>query len=43
MRPTYAQVENEFKNIGTKSGYNRYLNENMFTKEEIEGAINSFD
>ena len=43
MRPTYAQVKNEFKNIGTKSGYNRYLNENMFTKEEIEGAINSFD
>ena len=42
-KPTYTQVENEFKNIGTKSGYNSYLNENKFTKEEIEGAINSFD
>ena len=42
-KPTYTQVENEFKNIGSKAGYNRYLNKNMFTKEEIEGAINSFD
>lgn len=40
-KPTYTQVKNEFKDIGCKSGYNRYLNENMFTKEEIEGAINS--
>lgn len=42
-RPTYAQVKNEFKNIGSKTGYNKYLNESMFAKEEIEGAINSLD
>lgn len=40
-KPTYTQVKNEFKDIGCKTGYNKYLNENMFTKEEIEGAINS--
>lgn len=37
-RPTYTQVKNEFGDIGSKTGYNKYLNENMFTKEEIEGA-----
>lgn len=42
-RPTYVQVKNEFKNIGSKTGYNKYLNESMFAKEEIEGAINSLD
>lgn len=42
-KPTYTQVKNEFKDIGCKTGYNKYLNENLFTKEEIEGAINSFD
>ena len=40
-KPTYTQVKNEFKDIGCKTGYNKYLNENLFTKEEIEGAINS--
>lgn len=42
-RPTYTQVKNEFGDIGSKTGYNRYLNENMFTDKEIEGAINSLD
>lgn len=42
-RPTYTQVKNEFGDIGSKTGYNKYLNEQMFTKEEIEGAINSLD
>ena len=42
-KPTYTQVKNEFKDSGCKTGYNKYLNENLFTKEEIEGAINSFD
>lgn len=42
-RPTYTQVKNEFGEIGSKSGYNKYLNEKMFTKEEIEGAKNSLD
>ena len=42
-RPTYTQVKNEFGDIGSKTGYNKYLNGQMFTKEEIEGAINSLD
>lgn len=42
-KPTHTQVKNEFGDIGTKAGYNRYLNENMFTKEELDGVINSLD
>ena len=42
-RPTYTQVKNEFGDIGSKTGYNKYLNENMFTSEEVEGAKNSLD
>ena len=42
-KPAYTQGKNEFKDIGCKTGYNKYLNENLFTKEEIAGAINSFD
>lgn len=42
-KPTYTQVKNEFGDIGSKTGYNRYLNDNMFTKEELDGAINSLD
>lgn len=42
-RPTYTQVKNEFGDIGSKTGYNKYLNENMFAKEELEGAVNSLD
>ena len=42
-KPTYTQVKNEFGNIGSKTGYNRYLNGQMFTKEELDGAINSLD
>lgn len=42
-RPTHTQVTNEFGDIGSKTGYNRYLNESMYTKEELEGAINSLD
>lgn len=42
-KPTYTQVKNEFGDIGSKTGYNRYLNEKMFTKEELEGVINSLD
>lgn len=43
IRPTYAQVKNEFGDIGSSSGYNKYLNEKMFTKDEIDGAINSLN
>lgn len=42
-RPTYTQVKNEFGYIGNKTGFCRYLNEVMFTKEELEGAKNSLD
>lgn len=42
-KPTFTQVKNEFGDIGCKTGYNRYLNEQMFTKEELEGAISSLD
>lgn len=42
-KPTYTQVKNEFGDIGCKTGYNNYLNENKFTKEELEGAKNSLD
>ena len=40
-KPTYTQVKNEFGDIGSKTGYNKYLCEKKFTKEELEGAINS--
>jgi hypothetical protein len=43
MRPTYTQVKNEFGDVGSKTGYNRYLNKELFTKEELEGAKNSLD
>ena len=42
-RPTYTQAKNEFGDIGSKTGYNKYLNANSYTKEEIEGAINSLN
>ena len=42
-KPTYTQVKNEFGDIGSKTGYNNYLNENKFTKEELEGVINCLD
>ena len=42
-KPTYTQVKNEFGDIGCKTGYNRYLNEKMFTNEELEGAISSLN
>lgn len=40
-KPTYTQVKNEFGDIGSSTGYNKYLCEQKFTKEELEGAINS--
>ena len=43
IRPTYAQVKNEFGDIGSSTGYNNYLDEKRFTKDEIDGAINSLN
>ena len=43
-KPTYTQVKEEFGDIGSKTGYNRYLNNiTMFTPEEKDGALNSLD
>jgi hypothetical protein len=42
-RPTFAQVEKEFGDIGSKQDFSKYLNESRFAQYEIEGAINSLD
>lgn len=43
-KPTYTQVKEEFGDIGSSTGYNRYLNNNtMFTPEEKDGALKSLD
>ena len=42
-RPTYTQVKDEFGDIGSKTGYNRYFAESMFTAEEIKGAKSRLD
>lgn len=41
QKPTYTQVVEEFGDIGAQQGFTRYLNEKMFSENEIEGAINS--
>lgn len=43
QKPTFTQVTEEFGDIGTQQGFTKYLYENWFTKDEIEGAINSLD
>ena len=43
VKPTYTQVRDEFGDIGSKTGYNKYLKESMFSKEEFEGAMASLD
>ena len=43
QKPTFTQVEKEFGDIGTQQGFTKYLNENKFTTEEIDGAVNSLD
>lgn len=41
QRPTYTQVINEFGDIGSKTGFNRYFCKKKFADEEVTGAINS--
>ncbi len=41
QRPTYTQVINEFGDIGSKTGFNRYFCKEKYTDEEITGARNS--
>lgn len=43
VKPTFTQVENEFGDIGKQQGFTKYLNEECFSKDEIEGAIKSLD
>lgn len=39
-KPTFTPVKNEFGDIGSESGYNRYMNnERAFSNKEIQGAI----
>lgn len=39
-KPTFTPVKNEFGDIGSESGYNRYMNnERAFNDKEIQGAI----
>lgn len=42
-KPTYSQVKEEFGDVGAQQGFTQYLNENKFSKEEIDGAISSLD
>ena len=43
-KPTYTQVKGEFGDIGSPTGYNRYVNNlGKFTREEMDGALNSLD
>ena len=42
-KPTFTQVAEEFGDIGAQQGFTKYLYEKWFTKDEIEGAINSLD
>ena len=43
VKPTFSQVKDEFGDIGVQQGFTSYLNENKFSKEELDGAINSLD
>lgn len=42
-KPTYTQSTNEFGDIGCKCGYNKYLQEQRYTKDELDGAMRSLD
>lgn len=43
-KPTHTQVTKEFGDIGSKQGFSKYLtNESYFTKDELEGAMNSLN
>lgn len=40
QKPTFTQVTQEFGNIGSQQGFTNYLNEEKFTRDEINGTIN---
>ena len=43
QKPTFAQIKEEFGDIGTQQNITAYLHEEKFTKDEIEGIIKSLD
>lgn len=43
QKPTYKQVEEEFKNIGSQQGFTKYLNTKMFSEDEIEGIMRALE
>ena len=38
QKPTYTQFKKEFGQIASKSIYNKYVTQNLFSDDEIEGA-----
>ena len=42
-KPTHRQVSIEFGDVGVQQGFTSYLNESKFSKEELDGTINSLD
>lgn len=40
-KPTFKAVTDEFGDIGNRSNYNKYISENKFTRDEIEGMRNA--
>lgn len=40
-KPTFKAVTDEFGDIGNRSNYNKYINGDRFTKDEIEGMRNA--
>lgn len=42
-KPSHTQVNAEFGDIGSKTGYNRYLVETMYSEAEIQGAKNALN
>ena len=40
-KPTFKAVTDEFGDIGNRSNYNKYINGDRFTKDEIEGMKNA--
>lgn len=43
QKPTFTQVTEEFGDIGNRTGFTKYLNENLFNDTEIQGVIQSLE
>lgn len=42
-KPTHSQVSKEFGNVGSQQIFSKYLSPHSFTKDEIDGALNSLE